>query len=268
MPTNSILISTYNWPQALDLCLKSVLRQSVLPDEIVIADNGSRGETGDLVDRFMAESPVPVKHVWQPDEGFQLSRIRNKGIAAASGEYVIQIDGDLILHRHFVKDHLNFAHKGHFTTGSRVLLSPQTTEALFKANCIDIKKHSVDDRNFLNGIHLPFASVHKLISRRYKNKGKHKYYVKGCNMAFWKQDLLKVNGYNEAFLGWGREDSEIAIRLINAGIRKQFLKFGGISYHLYHKEASRELEERNIRMMQDAVDQKIIWAEKGITEHI
>ncbi len=268
MSLSSLLISTYNWPQALGLCLRSVLQQSALPDEIVIADDGSREETAVLIQDFAKSSPVPVKHIWQPDEGFQLARIRNKGFAAAKGEYIIQIDGDLILHKHFIKDHLRFRRKGFFTTGSRVLLSPKTTETLFANNCIDIRKHSEEDRNFFNSIYLPFPMLHKLLSRRYKNSGKHKYYVKGCNMAFWKQDLLKVNGYNESFSGWGREDSEIAIRLINAGVHKQFLKFGGISYHLFHKEASREMEDKNIRIMKEAAEKKITWAEKGLLQHM
>lgn len=87
-------------------------------------------------------------------------------------------------------------------------------------------------------------------------------------MAFWKKDLLQVNGYNESFFGWGREDSELAIRLINAGVKKQFIKFGGICYHLYHREASRELEEKNSQMMNDAITHKITWAEKGLNQYI
>ncbi len=265
MTTCSLLISTYNWPQALHLCLQSVLQQSVLPNEIIIADDGSTKETTDLIQFFTTQSPIPVKHIWQPDEGFQLARIRNKGFVAAASEYIIQIDGDLILHKHFIKDHLNFGERGFFMTGSRVLLSPKTTEDLFITNSINFKKHSFDNKNFFNGIHFPLPIIHRLLSRIYKTRGKHKYYVKGCNMAFWKQDILKVNGYNEAFVGWGREDSELAIRLINAGIKKKFLKFGAVGYHLFHKEVSREMEEKNIIIMKEAVEKKVVWTDNGIS---
>lgn len=262
----SLIISTYNWLPALELCLESIMLQSVLPDEIIIADDGSGKDTTDFIARFSAQSKVPVQHVWQPDEGFQLARIRNKAIAVAEYEYIIQIDGDLILHKDFIKDHLNFQRKGYFTTGSRMLLSPKTTEALFDKKSIDLKKNSKENKNYFNSLRIPF--LQDFFSQRYKNKGRHKYYVKGCNMAFWKIDLLKVNGYNEDFSGWGREDSEIAIRLINAGVNKRFLKFGGVCYHLYHKEASRELEERNIRLMNDAIDNKIIRASNGISRYL
>lgn len=250
----------------MELCLKSVFDQSVLPGEIVICDDGSTVDTEVIVKKYQALRKVPIIHVWQKDEGFKLGQIRNKGIAKAKGDYIIQIDGDLILHKHFIKDHMQFAKQRFFTTGSRVLLSPETTESLTDNNSTDIKKYSEGDRNYFNGLRIPF--LHNLLGKFYKTTGKNKYYVKGCNMAFWKNDLLKINGYNEDFTGWGKEDSEIAIRLINAGIKKQFLKFGGITYHLFHKEASREMEQKNFRMMQQAVEKKIMRTSNGVDQYL
>src|SRR5438309_2028957 len=122
----SLIISTYNWPSALQLCLQSVLQQSVLPAEIIIADDGSTEETKTLIDHMATQCPVPLLHVWQPDEGFQLSKIRNRAIAKAAMPYIIQIDGDLLLHQHFIKDHFHIQEPGYFVSGSRVLLSPET----------------------------------------------------------------------------------------------------------------------------------------------
>lgn len=266
MNASSLLIATYNWPEALDLCLRSVLQQTVLPDEVVIADDGSVEETAVLIKNFQKNFPVPLQHIWQPDDGFQLARIRNKGIAAAAGDYIIQIDGDLILHPYFVHDHLELKKHGYFTTGSRVLLSSVTTQHLLQKKSLDIARYSSGNRNFFNGLRSNWLRKH--MAPIYKTGGRHTFYVKGCNMAFWKKDLLRVNGYNESFFGWGREDSEIAIRLMNAGIRKQFIKMGGICYHLYHNEASRELEARNAQMMTDAINRKITWADKGLHQYI
>jgi glycosyltransferase involved in cell wall biosynthesis len=266
MLNSSLLISTYNWPQALEVCLLSVAKQSVQPDEVIICDDGSRPETTALIDSMREIFTVPVIHIWQPDEGFQLSRIRNKGISTAKGDYIIQVDGDLILHRHFIKDHLTFRKKGFFTTGSRMLLSAHTTENILKATSTDIKGHSKGNKNYLNSRRVPI--LHNFFSLRYKNKGRHKYYVKGCNMAFWKEDLLRVNGYNEDFSGWGREDSELAIRLMNAGVGKRFLKFGGVCYHMFHKEASKALEDRNIKMMEEAIYNKVCRSSRGLDQYI
>src|ERR1700761_3212742 len=126
----SLNISTYNWPRALNLCLLSVKALKVLPDEVVIADDGSTDDTRQLIAEFQKDFPVPLKHVWQPDEGFQLARVRNKGIAASSYEYIIQVDGDLVLHPMFVADHIAFSKKGTFTGGSRVLLNKSYSEEL------------------------------------------------------------------------------------------------------------------------------------------
>ena len=93
---SSLIISTYNWPEALRLCLLSVLGQSVLPDEVIIADDGSTGQTADVVEAMRPLFPVKLIHVWQEDNGFQLSKIRNKAIAMSSCDYIIQVDGDLI----------------------------------------------------------------------------------------------------------------------------------------------------------------------------
>ena len=119
----SIIIPTYNWPEALNLCLQSVLVQSILPGEIIIADDGSKQETSDLINNIKRKSPIPIIHVWQEDNGFRLAQIRNKAIAKSCKDYIIQIDGDVILHKDFIKDHIRFARKGSFVSGSRVLIN-------------------------------------------------------------------------------------------------------------------------------------------------
>ena len=261
----SLIISTYNWPEALRLCLMSVKAQKIPPTEVIIADDGSGEATRELILSFQQNFPVPLKHIWHGDEGFRLAAIRNKAIAAAETDYIIQIDGDLILHRRFVEDHLQLSKPGFFTTGSRVLLSAKTTINLINHHSIDLRKYGSGQTNFMNGIHNRF--IRNFLADRYKIHGKHKYYVKGCNMSFWKKDLIAVNGYNEAFTGWGREDSEIAIRMINAGIKKQFIKMAAICYHLHHKEASRDFEEKNILMMQEVIEKGTVIAADGLSKH-
>lgn len=262
----SLIITTYNWPQALELCLRSVLHQTILPDEILVADDGSGTATRELVDQFMLLCPVPVVHVWQPDEGFRLARIRNQAIARASHPYIIQIDGDLILHPHFIEDHQHLRQPGYFVSGSRVMLNKRSTEALLRNRSIDVEEHHQGSRNFLN--RLRNSILRNFLSKRYKTKGRNRYYTKGCNMAYWRRDMLLVNGYNEAFTGWGLEDSELAIRLINAGLRKKFLKMGGVTYHLHHDPVSRTHEIKNRRLMEEAIQYKKIFARQGVTQHL
>jgi glycosyltransferase involved in cell wall biosynthesis len=218
----SLIIATYNWPQALELCLKSVQQQKIFPTEVIIADDGSKKETADLIRSFQKKFTVPVIHIWHPDEGFRLAAIRNKGIAAATTDYIIQIDGDLILHPYFIADHLEIKRNSFFSAGSRVMLSQKTSQNLLANHSTDIYKLG-ERKRVINGMRNRF--LRNLLSERYKIKGRHQYYVKGCNMAFFKADLVKVNGYNETFNGWGSEDRELCIRLINAGIKKQAIKW-------------------------------------------
>jgi len=261
----SLIISTYNWPQALSLCLQSVMVQRHKPAEIIIADDGSGEETRALIKEYQNVSTVSIKHIWQPDKGFRLASIRNKAIAAASSNYIIQIDGDLILNPYFVGDHLIMKKEGYFVAGSRIMLSKHSTTSLLEHNSINLRKYAQPSLN-LNSIRNGLVS--RYLAQRYKAKGKHRFYVKGCNMAFFKEDLLKVNGYNESFTGWGSEDREIAIRLINAGVKKRFLKNAGICYHLYHPSPSKEKEITNEDLMDQAIEKHVVWAPDGLNRYL
>ena len=210
----------------------SVAKQKVLPTEVVIADDGSGQLTRDLIADFQRDFPVPIKHIWHPDDGFKLSEIRNKGIAASTGDYIIQVDGDLILHPHFIADHINFSRPNTFVTGSRVMLDKALSEELIKNECVTINYFTKGLQNRSNGLRSRFLRDHIMAGYRRNDI----YFMRGCNMAFWKQDLLRVNGYNEEFTGWGREDNELAARLINAGLLKRVIKFSAVVYHLYHEQ--------------------------------
>jgi glycosyltransferase involved in cell wall biosynthesis len=260
----SLNISTYNWPQALNLCLLSVMAQKVLPDEVIIGDDGSTEETKALIDKFKNEFPMPLIHVWQPDEGFQLARIRNKAIAASTGDYIIQVDGDLILHPDFIADHVDFAKKGSFVTGSRVMLKEDLSAQLLKSGSIKVNLFSEGIKNKSNGYRVKF--LRNYMASRYRAHDM--YYMRGCNMAFWREDLIMVNGYNEEFTGWGREDNEVAVRLINSGIKKRIIKFAAVVFHIYHPEKSRGDLDRNDDMLQEAIELKKVHCPVGLDQYL
>ena len=261
----SLIISTYNWPQALRLCLDSVLRQTVLPSEIIIADDGSKQETFDLVRKFQGTTSIPVKHVWQPDEGYQLARIRNKAFAEANDGYLIQIDGDLILHPKFIEDHLHFSKPGTFVSGARAMLDGSATKKMLQHFDSDLLKvGSTHLSKKFNAVYLrPLSHLNYLVQRSRSQI----HYVLGCNMAFWKKDLIAVNGYNESFVGWGKEDNDLAIRLVNNNTSLRFVKFGAIVYHLHHKISVRPTLAENEAMLKKSIDDKATFIEKGMNQH-
>jgi glycosyltransferase involved in cell wall biosynthesis len=262
-PSVSLIISTYNWPSALNLCLLSIRQQSVLPDEVIIADDGSAEETTHLIKQYQQDFLVPLVHVWQQDDGFQLARIRNKALAKARYEYVIQIDGDLILHKRFVEDHLRFSRRGSFVSGSRVLMNSELSKSLVESGIARVSVFAKGIRNMTNGLRIPWLTT---LMQGYKKDNI--YYLRGCNMAFWKTDLLVVNGYNEGFAGWGREDNELAARLINSGVKKRIIKFGGIVFHIYHPEKSRCNVDINDTLLQKTITEKLDYSTKGVEQYL
>lgn len=234
-PKTSLIIAVYNWPEALELCLKSVLALSEMPAELIIADDGSKRDIYQLIERYKSRLSMPVKHIWQPDEGFKLAQIRNKAVAASDCDYVIQIDGDLILHHSFIKDHIAVARTGHFVAGSRVILNKSLSDQLLAEKKINVGLFQKGVSNVLNGLHFPSLS-RRLMPIIHLNEKKS---IRGCNMAYWRNDFISVNGYNEEFQGWGREDSDLVMRFFKLGLKRTFFKFRGVVYHIHHCEADR-----------------------------
>lgn len=263
----SLLISTYNTPGALTLCLQSVLRQTVKPREILIADDGSGEATRAVIDDFREKADLPVLHIWQQDKGFRKSRILNKTIAASTAEYIIQIDGDVILHPEFIRDHLRAAKQHYFVVGSRGLLKKAFSLDLLNAGRLpSTGKLRLHAGSILNTLRIRIAA--RYFRHRYKVGGRHVYYAKGCNMAFWKADIIAVNGYNEALTGWGHEDEELVVRLIHNGVQKQFLKMGGIVFHLWHPLYARSEEDYHYEVIRQAIREKRKRCDQGIGRYL
>lgn len=255
----SLLISSYNWKDALQLALKCALNQTVLPKEILIADDGSREDTHSKIKEIQKVSPIPIIHVWQEDKGFRVSKIRNKAIACATGDYIIQIDGDILINRHFIADHLELAKEGCFVCGSRVLLSPKTTDSLIRGDKEPFNLFVLS----LNGMRLRF--LRHLLADRYDRDYMHS---RGCNMAFWRKNVIAINGYDESFEAWGYEDSELAYRLIASGVQKRFLKMGGVAFHMHHSKVSRDGEVERMKALQQSVASGRKWTVDGLDKYL
>ena len=245
MPSNgpalSLVVTTYQRPEALAAVLATAIAQQQSPAEILVADDGSSDSTADVVRAASRQSPVPVRHLWQEHQGFRLTRSRNMAIHAAQGDYIVFVDGDMLLHPHFVADHQRFAQVGRYTQGVRILLDEARTRELIAAPLPvpTATGAGLGGLRRLYALHAPRASdclrniANKLIA------------VKGCNQGFWRRDLFAANGFNEEITGWGPEDKELCARLEFNGIRRQSLLFGGIAFHLCHASAARERRAAN-----------------------
>ena len=258
----SLIITTYNWPESLNLVLMSIENQTIMPQEVIIADDGSTVETQEIIGKFQKDSELNIIHSWQEDNGFRVAKSRNKAIAKSCGNYIILIDGDIILHPKFVQDHVSNAKVGYFMQGSRVLLSQDITEQIIISKRISFSFFSKGMKGRKNSIHSNF------LSKIFSTKKNYLRGIKTCNIAFFRQDFINVNGFNNEFEGWGREDSEFVVRLLNAGLNRKNVRFNAIQYHLWHKEVDKKDLDYNNQLLQNSIEQKLKVCTKGINKYI
>lgn len=258
----ALLISTYNWPQALSVVLKSLQLQTAFPQEVLIADDGSAGATRDVIEQFQRKLDLEIKHFWQEDKGFRKSAILNKAVAGTDADYIIQIDGDCIMHPYFIEDHISRIQDNVYLFGSRVNLKPSAVPDILKNEVTDFSMFSKSVLNKTRNMRIP------VLRDLYKEKNTFSHKTRGCNISYWRRDFLAVNGYDETMEGWGREDSEFVLRMLNNDVKGKRLRYGGIVYHIYHQEKSKAHLLENTRIQEDTIREKKVWCSKGVDKYL
>ena len=253
LPSVSLVITTYNWKEALALCLKSVARQRVLPHEVVVADDGSDVDTVLLVREIARSFPVPLRHAWQEDLGFRAARARNLGIAASKGDYVIFVDGDMILHPQFVADHVALVRPGSYLLGGRLNAAQKESERLLAGGAPRFSvfmpfapRGAGGELRRKHAMRIPTLAAIKATRRRGG-------VAMSCNLGVWRLDLQRINGFNNDFEGWGREDTELTMRLQHAGVRRRLLRYSGLAIHLWHPTRWPQGISPNLTLPNDAL---------------
>jgi hypothetical protein len=255
----SLIITTYEKPGALDQVLRGVQRQAEMPGEILVADDGSGTVTRELIAQWQQKLPAPVRHVWQKDIGYRRTIILNKAIAAATGDYLVLLDGDCVPHHRFVADHARLAERNFWVQGRRCFIrekfaaefSPGTTPVflwILKGRITGMAK----------AIWLPFP----LIRRNTGQRG-----IIGCNMGMWRDDLLAVNGFDEEYTGWGAEDSDVGTRLYHLGRPRKFVYGHAVVYHLDHPMLSRAQAQAAFQRLAETVRSGKVRCERGIDQY-
>lgn len=243
----SVVITTYNRSDALLAVLGGLARQTDCNFEVIVADDGSRRDHQSAIHNSEIARHLRVVHVWHPDVGFTASRIRNRGVEASQGQYVIFLDGDCVPEVDFIARHKWLAAAGFFVNGSRVLLSPQfTAQVLLEGENISgrsrwywLRQRMLGNASKISGlIRLPDGALR--IKREFSWKG-----IRSCNFAVWRSDFERVNGFDESFVGWGHEDADFVLRLHNSGVVRKNGFCATEVFHLWHKEAARSQESNN-----------------------
>ncbi len=237
----SVIVSTYNREDALDAVLRSLSRQTDRHFEVVIADDGSSAATARLIEGWSARLPVALKHAWHEDNGFRAAEIRNRAILASAGRYCIFLDGDCLVQPGFVAAHRRLAEPRYFVTGNRVQLSAKLTARVLTER-LEAEKWGMgywiarrlqgDVNRCLPLVRLPLGPLRKRVRSRWRG-------VQSCNMALFRADLDRVDGFDACFTGWGREDSDLVVRLIRSGVARKDGRHATAVVHLWHPRSDR-----------------------------
>ena len=265
----ALIVTTYNRPDALAVVLEGYCRQTDRDFELVVADDGSKKDTADVVHQFARRAPFRVTHVWHEDRGFRAAAIRNRAVASTMADYIVFTDGDCVPSRHFVRAHRQFAEPGYFLGANRVLLSAGLThrvlhqqESIHAWRGLDwlLSWSKRDVNRVLPLMELPDGPFRKWASNRWEG-------IKTCNFSAWRADLIRVNGLDESYEGWGLEDSDLVIRLLHAGVKHKSARFAATVFHLWHPEQDRMRLPDNQKRLNDLLRSSTVRAVAGLDQY-
>jgi glycosyltransferase involved in cell wall biosynthesis len=263
----SVIVATYNRPDALDAVLRSLAHQSDTDFEVLVADDGSTQPTKELIESWRPWFNSRLHHVWHVDDGFRLAEIRNRAILAASGDYCIFLDGDCIARTVFVAAHRALAKRGWFVTGNRLLLSRELSQRILKQKLEPEywsfagwwrARRANEIKRLAPLLSLPLGPLRQLRMRDWRG-------AQGCNLGIWRSDLIAVDGFDGGFASWGREDSDLLVRLMRAGVRRKDGRMATGVLHLWHAEADRSRLPENQRRLDAILASNRIRAERGLS---
>ena len=243
----SVVITTYNRSEALLVVLAGLARQTDRNFEVVVADDGSRADHLTAILEAPIAQALRVVHVWHPDVGFTASRVRNRGVAASKGAYIVFLDGDCVPEVDFVARHRSLAKPGHFVNGSRVLLSSEFTAQVIRGDAqISGRSARFWLRHRMLGHASKLTGLLRLPDMPIRNKPAFSWKgIRSCNLGCWRTDFERVNGFDESFVGWGHEDADFVLRLHHSGVIRKNGFCATEIFHLWHQEAARNQESHN-----------------------
>lgn len=256
MITSTIILTTYNRPDALHAVLSSLANQHRIPDEVLVADDGSGPKTASCVQFWRERARFPVHHIWQPDCGFRAAAVRNRAIARSSADYVIFLDGDCLAFTDFVHRHLELAEPDWFLVGNRILLDPSLTRRILEGRDNPLQwsrwqwlraQRRGETNRLAPLLRLSDGGWRKWRQQRWQG-------ARTCNLGVWRKDLLAINGFDERYQGWGHEDADLIVRLLHLGCKRKDGQYAVPVVHLWHGEHDRSRERGNRARLQSIVE--------------
>jgi glycosyltransferase involved in cell wall biosynthesis len=267
----AVITTTYNRPDALSATLEAFRVQTDRDFEMIVADDGSTAETAETVNATVKRLPFRLTHVWQEDQGFRAGGIRNRALAATVADYIIFSDGDCIPMPDFVEQHRRLAEPERFVAGSRILLSRGLTERVLAEG---VALHEWDTRQWLRAylqkdVNRLFPVLSLPLPGMLRRWAKDDWQgVMTCNLSCWRKDLIRINGFDETYHGWGLEDSDLVVRLLRSGVKRKSARFAATVLHLWHKEYDRLQLEENRKRLNDVLNSSRVRAIRGVDQYL
>lgn len=257
----SLIISTYEQPAALAKVLQGLTGQTSLPDEVFITDDGSGDQTREIIEQWRKQHRMPVRHLWHEHDGFRKVILLNRAVAATEGDYLVFTDGDCVPERHFIQDHRALAERGFWVQGRRCYVR-QSSVPEFEPGVTPVCRWLLSRKitGVMKTIRLPWP----VVFRNKKQRG-----IIGCNMAFWRDDVLAVNGFDESFLGRGiGPDSDLGTRIYNLGRPRKFVYGQAVVYHLEHPVMPRENMAAKKQWLAETIRTGKTRCERGVAQYL
>lgn len=266
-PTATLFLSTYEMPRHLELVFAALERQSTFDFEVMVCDDGSGPETKTRTQQFAQRAPFPVKHFWQEHRGFRKCKILNQALREARGHVMVFLDGDCVPHRDYLRDHIEQQEPGRYLAGRRVDLGQKISESLrveqVRQGFFDFPKWRLiwsavlgDSTHLQRTVRIPWGSLRRKLKMEQIDD------LKGCNYSVSRKDLLAINGFDEEYEGYGREDTDIELRLQNLGLKIKSLKGLALQFHVWHPR--RDFTPANDSRLEEVKRTKRTWCEKGV----
>jgi glycosyltransferase involved in cell wall biosynthesis len=254
----TVVVSCYNQSQILAQILTRLAQGSIIPAQVRIADDGSDKTTSELINNLTQACNLNITHHWQKDLGFRKCKILNQSIKSCDSDYVVLLDGDCLPHKHFVKDHMNLAKRGYFIQGRRCFIKENAVACFLEGKASLL---SLILAGKVSGL-LKSIRLLKPVTRINQEM----YGLLGCNLGAWRRDLLSVNGFDEDYEGWGREDSDLGARLYNLGLKRKLVYGRALVYHLNHPENKRDYLEENDKKLEETISRGKIRCTNGLVK--
>lgn len=267
-PKISVIISTYNSEAWLEKVMWSYEVQTFTDFEMVIADDGSKQPTLDVISKMKNLVHYPIHHVWHEDNGFQKSQILNKAILACNSDYILMSDGDCMARADFLQVHINKRETGYFLSGGYFMLPMPISEIITKD---DILSQQCFELSWLKskGLKSSFKN-NKLTAKGFKRQLLNSVTPtnaswNGHNASGWKKDILAINGFDER-MQYGGQDRELGERLFNYGIKSKQIRYSAICLHLDHPRGYKTQEsiDKNLAIRATTKKENLKWTDYGI----